>query len=309
MAGCAAAPGGVQSGVHDAPAPADERLGYLFMVASSLSFAVMGVLVKLASATLPFYEVSFFRAFGGFLLTVGAIAVLRLPATAREPRLLVLRGFYGWAALTTYFLAISGLHLADAVLLNYTSPFFTALLAALVLGERITARTVACLVAATAGVALVVGPTGGFWNWYALVALGSAFLAASAYVTIKKANAANPPWVIVAWFSAVASLLTLPFLLYRWVPPTPEGWALLAGAAVTGTLAQVLMTYGYKHARASTASVISLTTPLLAAGLGIGVLGQPPTWGTLAGGALIIAAGVALAMAPRPAPQPLPEAR
>lgn len=279
-------------------AASQERLGYAFMVASSLSFGVMGLLVKLAAATLPFYEISFFRAFGGFLATVGAIAALRLPAQAREPRLLVLRGVLGWAALTTYFLAIAGLHLADAVLLNYTSPFFTALLAAVLLGERLTARTLACLAAATTGVALVVGPAGGFWNWYALAALGSAFLAALAYVTVKKANAANPPWVIVAWFSAVASLLTLPFLFFRYVAPTPREWALLTGAALTGTLAQVLMTYGYKHARASTASVISLTTPLIAALLGIGVLGQPPTWGTAAGGALIIAAGVALALAP-----------
>lgn len=277
-----------------------ERLGYAFMVGSSLSFGVMGLLVKLAAETLPFYEISFFRAFGGFLLTVGAIAALRLPAHAREPKLLVLRGVLGWAALTTYFLAIAGLHLADAVLLNYTSPFFTALLAAFLLGERLTARTLGCLAAATTGVALVVGPAGGFWNWYALAALGSAFLAALAYVTVKKANTANPPWVIVAWFSGVASLLTLPFLLFRYVAPDPREWALLAGAALTGTLAQVLMTYGYKHARASTASVISLTTPLIAALLGIGVLGQPPTWGTALGGALILAAGVALATAQAP---------
>lgn len=285
------------------PPPPTERLGYAFMVGSSLSFGVMGLLVKLASEALPFYEVSFFRAFGGLLLTVTAMAILRLPAQAREPHLLILRGVWGWAALTTYFLAISGLHLADAVLLNYTSPFFTALLAAALLGERLTARTLACLAAATGGVALVVGPTGGFWNWHALAAIGSALLAALAYVTVKKANAANPPWVIVAWFSAVASLLTLPFLWHRYVAPDPRGWALLAGAAVTGTLAQVLMTYGYKHARASTASVISLTTPLIAALLGIGVLGQAPTWGTLAGGTLIIAAGVALALAPAPKPE------
>lgn len=284
------------------PAPAsDERRGYAFMVASSLSFGVMGLLVKLAAETLPFYEISFFRAFGGLVFTVAAIALFRLPYQAREPRLLVLRGVYGWGALTSYFLAIAGLHLADAVLLNYTSPFFTALLAALMLGERITRRTVACLVAASLGVALVVGPAGGFWNWYALAALGSALLAALAYVTVKKANAANPPWVIVAWFSAVASLLTLPFLIWNYVPPSPAAWWLLAGAAATGTLAQLLMTYGYKYARASTASVISLATPLIAALLGIGVLGQPPTWGTLAGGALIIAAGVALALAPAPA--------
>jgi len=278
-----------------APEPAVERRGYAFMVASSASFAVMGLLVKLATARLPFVEVSFFRAFGGLLLTLAAMALLRLPATAREPHLLIARGVLGWAALTTYFLAIAGMPLADAVLLNYTSPFFTALLAAAVLGERLDARTLGCIAVATGGVALVVGPSGAFSGPYAAAALGSACLAALAYVTVKRANALNPPWVIVAWFSAVASLLTAPLLIGHWVAPAPREWALLAGAAATGTLAQVLMTYGYKYARASTASAITLTTPLLAALLAIGILGQVPTWGTWIGGALIVAAGLALA--------------
>ncbi|MDB5096604.1 MAG: Permease of the drug/metabolite transporter superfamily [Cyanobacteria bacterium RYN_339] len=264
------------------------------MVASSLCFATMGVFVKLASAALPFYEVAFFRAFGGGLLAIAGMAIARQPFKMDRPCVLVWRGVLGWGALTTYFLAISRLPLGDAVLLNYTSPFFTALLAAAMLGEQLTARTLGCLAVATAGVACVVGPTGSFLNGGAAAAVLSAFLAAMAYVTVKRAAATNEPTVIVVVFSIVASLLSIPPMLWHFTVPVGPQWAWLAAAAFFGTVAQTLMTYGYRLARASTASVLTLTTPLAAAVLGILCLGAVPTIGLVVGGLLILGAGVAL---------------
>jgi drug/metabolite transporter (DMT)-like permease len=274
--------------------PTDVRRGYACMVASSLCFAAMGVFVKLASARLPFYEVAFFRAFGGGLVVWGAMAIARRPFHMDRPGVLVWRGVLGWGALTTYFLAISKMPLGDAVLLNYTSPFFTALLAAAVLGERLTARTLGCLAVATAGVACVVGPTGAFLNGGGAAAVVSAFLAAWAYVTVKRAAATNAPEVIVVVFSAVASLLSLPLMAWRFVAPAGMEWGWLGAAAVFGTVAQTFMTHGYRLAPASSASVLTLITPLAAAMLGILCLGAAPTPGLLLGGALILGAGVAL---------------
>lgn len=268
------------------------------MVGSSLCFAVMGALVKLASETLPFQEVTFFRAFGGLVLIAAWMLLRRLSFAANDKGLLVWRGVMGWAALTAYFYAIAHLYLADAVLLNYTSPFFTALLAAFFLKERLTARTSLCLAAAIGGVALVVGPKGGFWNIGALAGLGSALFAALAYVAVKRATANNSPWAIVLYFSLVASLLTLPWLVRDYHAPTPHEWLLLAGVAASATVAQVLMTYGYQLARASTASIVSLFTPLFAALLGFACFQDVPTWGTFAGGALLLGAGLALATRP-----------
>ena len=270
------------------------RLGYCCMLGSSAGFAVMGVFVKLASGVVPFYEVAFFRAFGGALLALFGMALLRLPFQPREKVLLAWRGVLGWASMMTYFLAVSWLPLPDAVLLNYTNPFFTALLAAFMLGEQLTARTMACLAAAIAGVAFVVGPQGHLQGPGAVAALVSAFSAALAYVTVKRANASNTPIVIVVCFSLVGSLLCVPELLWHYVAPDPRTWAWLMAAAASGTGAQLLMTYGYRHARASTASILTLVTPLLAALLSLFVFAQPLAPGTALGGTLILGAGVVL---------------
>lgn len=290
-----------------------ERHGYLFMGLSSLSFGVMGALVKLASQTLPYQEVIFFRSAGGLVLIGAYAAIARIPLIVNDKGLLVWRGIMGWMALACYFYAIARIPLANAVLLNYTSPFFTALLSALLLGERLTRPIVACLLLATSGVALVVAPPApgsAFWlaftDWGALIALGSGFFAAMAYVAVKRATLRNSPWAIVLVFSAVATALSVPFMWSSYRAPSPhEAWVLL-GVAVTATLAQVCMTYGYSLARASTASTISLLTPLVAAMLGIAYFGDLPTWGTWVGGGMILAAGIVLASRPAsvtPAPE------
>lgn len=287
--------------MHDAPIPTmtppdatSERKGYAFMLGSSLCFAIMGAFVKQASTTLPFLEVSFFRAFGGLLMIAGWMALSKESFAARDKGILIWRGVLGWAALTTFFFGISTLYLADAVLLNYTSPFFTAILATFVLGERLTRPSVIALLLASAGVALVVGPKGGFLHWEALVALSSGFFAALAYVAVKRATARNTPWIIVLYFSAVASALTLPLMLPVFRAPSPLEWGLLAGVSVSATVAQVFMTLGYKHARATTASIVSLFTPFIAALLGIVFFHDVPTWATWLGGGLILAAGLLL---------------
>lgn len=72
----------------------------------------------MAAAALPFYEIAFFRAFGGGLLALAGMAIARQPFKMDRPGVLVWRGVLGWGALTTYFLAISRMPLGDAVLLN-----------------------------------------------------------------------------------------------------------------------------------------------------------------------------------------------
>jgi drug/metabolite transporter (DMT)-like permease len=277
------------------------------MVLASAGFAVMGVCAKSAMTHLPFHEVAFFRAFAGVIITLVLAPLLGISLAPRQPGFLLVRGLFGWTSLMCTFLAFSGLHLADATFLIQTSPFFTVALAGVFLGERLSVRVWACLGTAIVGVACVVGPQGGIWNWYALAALGAAFTASMAYMAVKRANASNSPWLIAAAFSVVSSALSLPFMLRGYQAPTAHEWALLAATGTVGTFAQIVMTYGYRYARASTASIFSLLTPLFSAVLAIAVFGVTPGWGTFLGGSLILAAGAWLFTAP-PQPVMLPRA-
>ncbi len=58
----------------------------------------------------------------------------------KNRKLLILRGIFGFAALAMNFYAIAELPLGLAVILNSTSPIFVAILAAPILGERVSKR-------------------------------------------------------------------------------------------------------------------------------------------------------------------------
>ena len=272
-----------------------EHLGLLCMLASSACFAFMGLFVKIAGRTLPIEEITLVRA-GGGLLVASAMACWQPPESPpRQVTWLVARGVLGWSALVCYFQAIARLPLADAVFLNYTSPFFTALLASWVLRERLTRPMALALVLALFGVFILVHPGGGGVKSGVWLGIASGMLAAGAYVAVKRATAHNDPITIVWFFSLVATVLSAPLAWQNWVAPTLAEGLMMASVAISATVAQLLMTHGYRLARATPASIVSLFTPLFAAVLGILCFGDAPGWATWVGGALIVGSGALLA--------------
>lgn len=262
--------------------------GILYMLAASFFFAAMGALVKIASRSLPFFEVAFFRSFLAFIVLAGITQ-----ATGRSVKLtnwgaMVFRSASGCIALICYFFAISRIHLADAVLLNYTSPLFTVLFAALLLGEKMTRRLGVFLMLSLLGVILVLKPTGAILNLGGAVGLTSGLLAAIAYIQVRKLNETETPWTIVYYFVLFSSLISAPFLLYQFVMPTPQTFLVLMGVAMAGLVAQLCMTASYRYATASVGSITSLTTVLIAAIIGMLFFNEHPDALAIAGGLLIL---------------------
>ena len=78
----------------------------------------------------------------------------------RRRGLLIWRGAIGTAALLCVYAALAALPLASATVLQYLYPPFTALLAWLVLGERIGKRVLAAMALGWLGVLLLAQPGG-----------------------------------------------------------------------------------------------------------------------------------------------------
>jgi len=277
------------------------------LIAAALVFAVMAVLAKLASARLPGPQVAFVR----FLVGLGAwaLASLRVPMRARNKWGLFLRGVYGGSAVLLYFLAIAHLPVGIATLLNYTAPVFTAIYAAGVLGEAITAATLGALALTTVGVVLVMvgtAPPGslGLGPWQ-LVGLASAMLSGAAVATIREVRKTDGAWEIFAAFCLAGALITAPPAVLGWVNPRPVEWMELAGVGLTSVVAQLLMTYALRYVRAAVAGVIAQLTPVASLALGWGLFGERPVALALVGAGVAVA-GVTLgtSLAPPHVPDP-----
>jgi len=154
------------------------------IVVASLLFALMGVCVKLASAHYGSGEIVMYRGLVGALM-IGALGRWQGQSLrTRLPGQHALRSFTGVMALCLWFYAISGLPLATAMTLNYTSSLWLALImlcgAAALQKRAADPRLLGPALVGFVGVVLVLQPTLEQGQWrHGLVGLLSGMVSAA----------------------------------------------------------------------------------------------------------------------------------
>lgn len=269
------------------------------MAAAAFFFSIMSLLVKLAGRRLPVQEVVLARAAVGVALSWYWLRARGVSPWGNRRKLLLLRGLLGYAALSAFFFALTRLPLAEATVIQYTNPVFTAVLAALFLSEALKPRDVFLVLLSLSGVVLMARPGflfgGGVERLdpFAVgVALAGALMSAGAYVTVRELGRTEDPVVIVLWFAAIATLGAIPFTAVRPVFPTPMEWLALLGIGVVTQIAQVFMTRGLRDERAGRAMAVAYMQIVFAAIWGALFFAEfPDLWGFA--GALLIVAGTA----------------
>jgi drug/metabolite transporter (DMT)-like permease len=267
-------------------------------LAASWGFvAVLAASVELGAEALAFWRLLLATA----TLAVAAVASRRLDLLAPRGRLraLVPLGVVQAAHWLLFFEAVEHGSVALAVLTFYASPLLIALAAPLVLPERLSAVVLtACVVGAIgiAAIALDGGANGGI----AAVAagLGSAATYAALVILSKRLVVDEmPPLTIAFWDCLVGTAAVAPALLVatRVVPDELGEWSAVLALGVVFTGASTLVyTTLLRHVMAQTAGVLTFLEPVAGVMLGWAILEQRPGTATLAGGVLVLAAGVAV---------------
>jgi len=266
---------------------------FLLLVVSALSFGAMAFAAKLATRDLPAGEVAFVR----FLLMLTPFVVV--PRLARRALvwqrvdLLVYRGVFGGIAVLLYFLAIAHIPVGTATLLNYSSPLWSVLFAALFLGERARPALLLPFGVAILGMLLVTGALSGqalagFGVWE-LTGFVSSVLSGAAVAAIRAARRTEGSWAIYGSFTLFGLLVTAPFALVGFLLPTPGEWLLLLVVGGSSVAAQLTMTYAYRWATNLQAGVILQLTVVISMALGAIFLGEPLGPAKLGGAALTLA--------------------
>ncbi len=262
-----------------------------WMLLSGLCFALMGAMVKFAGDT-PLPAKVFFRNFVTLIITSSVALSTGENVLARTSQAwrLVLRSLCGLIGVALYFFALGHLNLADASLLNKTSPFFASGLAVLLLGEKFRRALIPALVLAFAGAILVIKPRFDYSALPALAGLGSGLFAGMAYSLVRSMKGHFSPNRIIFTFSLISSLATAPFLLVDPPSPTAMQWWALIGTGVFAAGGQFGLTFAYHHARVSRISVFTYLHVLFALVIGFIFWGERPDLWSWLGGALIVTA-------------------
>ncbi len=287
----------VWSALRTRPAAGSDGAGLAMMVASAGFFALMAAFAKLLLPDTPTQAVVLSR---GVLMTALVVALARregVSLVGTRPGRLLLRGALGYGAVSCYFYSVQHLPLGDAVLLQYSHPVFVAALAPLVLGEGTRRGHWALVLAALAGVALIVDPTGA-WRGGAWVGLTGAMLSGLAYMTVRELSRTEHPLTILVWFPATTIPGSLVATISAGAAALPQtgaqvlGHVLVFAAAVAG---QFTLTAGLARADAARATAVSMAGPAFGLLFGFLFFGTRPTWASLAGTALVAGALVLLA--------------
>lgn len=192
------------------------------------------------------------------------------------------------------FVAIDRLPIAIAILTYFTYPLLTGLAAGLTGVEKITWRGIAAAVAALLGLALMIGahPVG-----LSVVGIVAGLTASSFRVTmllITRATLANAHPLQITWHSFVSSTLVLALIaLASWnfhAPQTLVGWLSLAGLSIGTTIAVLAVFISIGRVGPFRTALFMNLEPLLAAILGVIVLGEVLTPLQMFGGAVMIVA-------------------
>lgn len=259
-------------------------------------FAGMGALAKLASPSVPTFELVAARSAVAWAVVEVVRRQARVPLAFHDRGALLLRSFAGFLAVASYFYALRYIPLGDAVLLNNASPVLTSIGAVWLLGERMTVAKVVAMVASMVGVWLLVQHrTGVMESRGALVGAFSALVSAVALVSLKVATRRNRSIIVVWSLSGLSTLFSFTLIDRDWLWPDGREGLLLLGTGVAASVAQLLMTAGYRLLDASEASVYSYLTPVFAVLLSAVLFRDLPTPSSVAGGALIVASGAGVA--------------
>ncbi len=223
------------------------------MVGAMVMFSAGHGLVRYASAELHPFQIGFLRAIFGLIFMLPII--LRGPdysdLRVKMPKMHLIRGFLSAINTLAWFTALTIMPLGEAVALNFTSPLFATILAAIFLNEVVHARRWTATVIGFIGVLIVVRPGVETIQLGALLALGTALSISVNVMLIRVMSQVDSTRAIVTTFNLSIAVFTLIPALFVWTWPSATMITVTFIIGATTTIAHLMLTRAMSLAEAS----------------------------------------------------------
>lgn len=270
-------------------------IGVQYMLISALGFALMSAAVKTVSNYgIPVFEIVAARALVSLIISYIDVKRKRISIWGNNRPLLIARGAVGTMALFCVYYSITTLPLAEATILQYVHPVFTALIAFLFLREKVQLSTAICIALSLAGLSVMVYP-----NFDAsisadlpmssvAIALLGAFGSSIAYVIVRKLSRTEDSSVIIFYFPLMALPVSIILIFDSFVMPSFWVMFLLVLVGIFTQIGQLGLTKAMRTQSAGKASAYSYVQIVFTAILGAVLFNEIPTIWTFFGGVLIV---------------------
>jgi len=271
-------------------------LGIACMIGGGLLISVNNAVLKSISTTIPLGEIICLRALVSVALIVSVVLVRGQLNDLRvnQHRVHLIRGLLQVGSMFLFISALRALPLVDVMTLVYIGPIIITAMAPTVLGERVGWHRWSAVILGFIGVIVMLKPTGEGLQWTTMLPVAAAFFGATRDVITRRMSAGDTSSGILFYTSCIVALASLTTLPFGWQVPSWQDTGLIGLAGVIVTTSLFLMIEALRFAQASTVSPFRYVSLIWAGLLGFLVFGETPDNWTIAGGALIVLAGLYL---------------
>lgn len=264
-----------------------------------LLFALLDATAKHLSA---FLDVPLL-VWGRYLVHLLLMGVTVLPSSGRQllltgqPGWMLLRGLSLVAVTLLGQLALRTLPLAETTAMVFIAPLLVAIFAGPLLGEQVRPWNWLALLTGFAGVLLIVRPGGALVGAGVAYALAAGFCYAAYQLLTRRLATSEPPLRLLFHTALVGTLAMSILLPLSWDGrlPTPGQTLLIVSLGIYGGVGHFLLIHAFRQSPASLLSPLLYMQLVWATLLGWRVFDHWPDGPTVAGMALICAAGLSSA--------------
>lgn len=263
----------------------------IWMTGWLTAMVLMAVAAREAGKMLHVFQIMELRSLLGIVLFLPMVAAAGGARAVRTRRfgLQVGRNTVHYAAQFLWFLAITMIPIAEVVAIEFTGPVWVALLAVLLLGERMTAARLAAVVLGLVGVVIIVRPGLDHVEVGQVIALLAAIGFAGSFILVKSLTRTESVVSIIFWMVIIQSVIGAVPAAMVWQTPPAAVWPPVVVIAVCGTYSHFCMAHALRHADATTVVPLDfLRVPLTALAAWL-VFGERFDVFTVIGAAVILA--------------------
>ncbi|MBN2760167.1 MAG: DMT family transporter [Rhodobacteraceae bacterium] len=265
-------------------------VGMFWMFLTGLCFVAVTALVKYLGDDLPAAQQAFLRYLLGLVFLIPMWPALRSIRPSRGALgFFAARGVIHGLGVALWFYAMTKIPLAEVTAMNYLTPIYVTLGAALFLGEKLAMRRVLAVFVAFFGALIILRPGLREVSSGHLAMLGTALFFGASYLMAKRMSGQVSASVVVAMLSVAVTVVLAPLAYAVWVPPTGAQLLGLLCVAAFATAGHYTMTRAFAAAPVTVTQPVTFLQLVWAVLVGAIVFAEPVDLFVVLGGMVIMA--------------------
>ena len=263
--------------------------GVFWMIVTGICFLGVTALVKFMGTRIPAAEAAFLRYALGLVLLLPMLKDFSQNLPNRKlSALFAARGIVHTVGVVLWFFAMSRIPLADVTAMNYMSPIYVTLGAAIFLGESLALRRILAILLAIIGAFLILRPGFREVSIGHLAMIFTAIFFAFSYLIAKHTSGKTTASVVVVMLSIYVTIGLAPLAFLNWVTPTWVELIILFAVAFFATAGHYTMTLAFAAAPISVTQPATFLQLVWAVLVGSIIFGEEIDLYVIGGGGLIL---------------------